>query len=1031
MTCPMVKHEISKRAKTAKPSHDQLQQPQHIVQQNLSNGLISQPAQQLIIGQNVTHVTAADNKVPTKDTVTETVATTAASSSSAASVAAGDNRDKDEGEELAKTLSKEKRQQHEENRAPHEGLPSIIEEKSEKSSRQTESPVEAVPAVAAVVGTCSTVDACANVALNITRQLLDQHRCDYIEKSLTNPGQRMIQLTHIPKSGGTSIDRYLRALNGGGRYDGTRYEHESYGSAELNTAHRRLFSVVIRHPATRAISLYNYVRSFPGTNNNKPVWHFTNTHRNISLLDWAAAPTVAQALLQTTREIFDPTEKNSPFNARLKETHKIPLAVEAQQATLTDIKDTFPVSLESFMAQINSQIADPKLQCIDTMTTALLLIKRYSVVSTMENMAHFWRVLSARAALHMSSQTIKDATEYHINKAPRRFSSKDHEIVVARRLTALLHCDVLLHRIAGMIAEHDLTCPLVHSDTKRRHQESNSNTKATKEHSSKSNSHKNSHKASSVKTKAAATTGSAAAAAAAHGQSYSNSDSTSSANGQHSNPFRSAQTNSRSTQPVARSVGTETNTEKTHRRSLADGEVVKVYRANELTAEKAAVVDEVDTAILPVAAADAAAGSIGVSGSTGFTSSTSSAVNSTSDGCTSFEACSELLLTYTHKLIDQYRCSYIEQIVTESDKRLIQFIHIPKAGGTSVDRKLQGLSGRYDKSRAGHETHGSAEFNTNHRRLFCVVIRHPVERAFSLYSYIRTIGGTNHNKTQWIYTNSGNVTLTQWAQEPLIINFLAQFGGIFNTTLVDWPANAELKARKLRSNTTVMVPDEKVMTPVEDTFPVSEEKYADDVRSLVANEDFQCLSDMKIALLLIKRYSAVTQLDHMKKFWTVLSARAVLKLSDMSLAVMAKEHLNIGNYRPEVKTEQGTVYGVLEKTLRCDILLWKIAGIRNEDFCFIFFLLFKLGCSVCPRLVLCPLRTAQLLVFISVLTLCLWVVVFVPSGDTGQIADKDLTCPMVKQDVENRAAAAPKPRPKPEPYPEHSSQVISSPPVDS
>ncbi len=298
---------------------------------------------------------------------------------------------------------------------------------------------------------CETFEECVEVNLAYAKKIIQTYRCQYIEDSVTNPTKRLIQFTHVPKAGGTSIDSFLsKGQRSSQRYDNSRAAHESYGSAEFNTGHSRLFAVVIRHPVSKAISMYNYMRSNPGSNDHSADWHYTNTHKSATLREWVHEPVIIASF--SGNGMFNETLANSHLNLAPAQLKKKPLPAsraDNHQFAHTPIPDRFPLSTVEFVSHINDSIPNPDFRCIARMKTALLLIKRYSAVSTLEHLERFWHVLSARAGLDMTNATIKQVTSYKANKS-RKLSTEEEEEYATAVLSKTFRCDILMWSIAGM-----------------------------------------------------------------------------------------------------------------------------------------------------------------------------------------------------------------------------------------------------------------------------------------------------------------------------------------------------------------------------------------------------------------------------------------------------------------------------------------------------------------------------------------------------------------------------------------------------
>ncbi len=329
--------------------------------------------------------------------------------------------------------------------------------------------------------------------------------------------------------------------------------------------------------------------------------------------------------------------------------------------------------------------------------------------------------------------------------------------------------------------------------------------------------------------------------------------------------------------------------------------------------------------------------------------------NHHSTSCQSHDACHSVLQDYIVSVIQQYRCQHVDNITFPS-QRLLAFTHIPKCGGSSVvtilsDSVYIGQHPRQPRfiipALFTHETYGSEDFETGHNRLFSVLLRNPVSRAISLFNYMKGHSSdTNRDVPIWAYTTQPKVTLDKWVKQPGVIKFLKQdmvsWLGTVPFASVDESKQAREKRLKnslARNNSlqalmyseavarTVLQPNKSFPPPIDSdsSFPVSEEQLVDDVKRLVPDERYQCMPQMKAVLLLIRRYSAVGTLEDMRTFWTVLSARAGLKMPLEAISTAAGINTNPSKAQPIRKEFVDVIKSTLAQELTCDVFLWKMA----------------------------------------------------------------------------------------------------------
>lgn len=291
--------------------------------------------------------------------------------------------------------------------------------------------------------------------VNRTLEVLQKYRCAYIDKVITQKSKRLIQFSHVPKSGGSTIHQYLKQHFFSTRFDYCRFSHESYGSAELNTKHSRIFATLVRNPVSRAISLYNYIKGCENCNNNSTVWVYTQ-NRSMTMFEWVHNPSVITHLL--SYEQFDDTLTNAVQNTKRNCPYR--------DTRLEPISDKFPITESSFLKYITDSGDDipEEFKCEDRMRVVYLWLKRYSVVAQLEDVKSFWSILSDRAALSMSPNRISRISSTVTNKS-KKMSSKAEEDYARGVLATPLQCDTVLWEIAGLFAQVDSNCPSAASES--------------------------------------------------------------------------------------------------------------------------------------------------------------------------------------------------------------------------------------------------------------------------------------------------------------------------------------------------------------------------------------------------------------------------------------------------------------------------------------------------------------------------------------------------------------------------------------
>lgn len=303
---------------------------------------------------------------------------------------------------------------------------------------------------------------------NESRSFARKYRCVSMYH-ITLFDQRAICFTHIPKSGGTSVQNYMRT-HYSDRYDYPRPPHEAYKAAEEQTKYTRLFATLFRHPVSRAVSLYHYIKSASlvaaisqNLGMKRLVWqHAHNTSMTFS--DWIQDPEVMKLI---KRNYFT---SNGLVGKRIRSNFKS----EINEPVTRKVKVyNITSATQHFLTALQKGIPDPRFQCSSQMKTLALLVNRYSAVGLLENIAQFWALLSTRAMLHMSLEDIHEASMYHHNEFNHKQLSASLSLSVASRgdvvnsrftsahlllqaeergrslLYKALYCDIILWELVG------------------------------------------------------------------------------------------------------------------------------------------------------------------------------------------------------------------------------------------------------------------------------------------------------------------------------------------------------------------------------------------------------------------------------------------------------------------------------------------------------------------------------------------------------------------------------------------------------
>jgi hypothetical protein len=155
---------------------------------------------------------------------------------------------------------------------------------------------------------CNSHDACVlhHLSQPTTQRLLRQIRCKFNKVSWN----RDVTFTHIPKTGGTTITAAFRERTRFVGYSNFAYAHIPFLNNSQSSMSLSTYFTIFRNPLDRAVSLWNYIRSFPyqESHNGDLMWSSAFEARSFS--SWLSIPIVRDNLASSSLHFFPHTENN-------------------------------------------------------------------------------------------------------------------------------------------------------------------------------------------------------------------------------------------------------------------------------------------------------------------------------------------------------------------------------------------------------------------------------------------------------------------------------------------------------------------------------------------------------------------------------------------------------------------------------------------------------------------------------------------------------------------------------------------------
>lgn len=261
------------------------------------------------------------------------------------------------------------------------------------------------------------------------------------------------------------------------------------------------------------------------------------------------------------------------------------------------------------------------------------------------------------------------------------------------------------------------------------------------------------------------------------------------------------------------------------------------------------------------------------------------------------------------------RCNLDKLTVNFNSTRRITFTHLPKTGGSSLHVDLAALAGKKRMQFSGHD-HFLQTFHDSPDNIFVTMLREPVSRAISYYTYVQQVNRLDADKRKnklWMSTH--RTKAVQWANSSFVQRtlsldplsfFLTNVSNLEdNVSRFDYKAIQTLK-----------------QTPLNPVVPGTLQEFLNYTYTLP--EEYQCVHHLNVAFILLKQYEVVGTLENREDFFRTLYRRAQLVPSGKEPAVENKSWLVVS------AEDKALMREYLTRPLFCGRVLWKIAGMISD-----------------------------------------------------------------------------------------------------
>ena len=262
------------------------------------------------------------------------------------------------------------------------------------------------------------------------------------------------------------------------------------------------------------------------------------------------------------------------------------------------------------------------------------------------------------------------------------------------------------------------------------------------------------------------------------------------------------------------------------------------------------------------------------------------------------------------------RCAHKDSFI--SSTRNITYTHIPKSGGSTLNQILA----TFMRERVTIQLHEPFQLSIQRQpdNLYITLLREPVSRAISLYSYInqrKELSGTVKKNSMWLKTFNSDPA--KWSADPEIIRILREdVIAYFNSEIYD------KSERAIYYNHTKHIEEDKLLPSA---VTISQEEFLS--YTLHMPPKYQCLPYINVIWDLLRSYAVIGVVEKYTPFLTLLQQRT--QLNNKHFLFLANTiHKNPSNYKKLGVYNMTILYENLKDKFYCDTILWKIAAKINE-----------------------------------------------------------------------------------------------------
>ena len=308
--------------------------------------------------------------------------------------------------------------------------------------------------------------------------------------------------------------------------------------------------------------------------------------------------------------------------------------------------------------------------------------------------------------------------------------------------------------------------------------------------------------------------------------------------------------------------------------------------------------------------------------------------------CNTADECMELHLnnTYLHNMLEQ-RCNL--DILSNTNNhnlpnngiinptsihtntkqhikdRRITFIHLPKTGGSSV-RDFLHIHAKHRSRSNGHE-HFILSSYQEPNNIFATMLRNPLTRAVSFYSYVNEIPILSKDAIlNPLWVNTYKIDPIEWSKSEFIQQTLYTDPlGFFLSNITN------ITNSITRYNYTII---QKITKPILKTLING--NYNDYIKYIdTMPKQYQCKQHLELNFIFIKHFEIIGILENTIDFYKIFLKRTNLSNNLIKTAIKIHENPSIIKI---TLNEKERMMENLRNSLFCPILLWKLADLINQ-----------------------------------------------------------------------------------------------------